>query len=81
MRAGAKGYILKLQPREVQTFTHREANVMRLIAKGYNVQGEEPLLRVTAHTITSHIRHLPQTPHFIGRRGRPEGPRGAGSLT
>ena len=42
---------LKLQLREVEPFTNREEDVIRLMAKGCQVRGGEQLLGVTAHTI------------------------------
>ena len=71
------GTFLKLQPRKVEIFTNREADVMRLIAKGC----QAPRGHGTHHNV--HVPHPTPTANFAFHRApKPHwGPRGAGWLT
>ncbi len=45
-------------PRARATLTGREAEILRLITKGFSFPEIASLLSISAHTVTSHVRHI-----------------------
>lgn len=45
-------------PRARVTLTGRETEILRLITKGFSFPEIASLLSISAHTVTSHVRHI-----------------------